>query len=303
MKFLLTGDWHFTTKSPENRLDDYWTTIQNKVNEIFEIANDYNVKAILQPGDLFDSAYVSYAVSGYLGSKISNFVGDFISVPGQHDLRFHNSENHNTPFHMLWKSSLVNKPFMEYPEENIAIYGAGWGEDIPSIKDDRCLNILLTHRMIIRDEKGKLWDGQEDYSLADGLLQKTGFDLIVSGDNHQSFMSKTKKGRLVNCGSLLRSTIAQKDHKPVVYIFDTMNCAVEKIELTIGSFDQVMDLEKRERNEKRDEKLNRFIEQLQSTDTADVNYKDNVWKLIKDTEKAGEPVTDGVMGIIEHILG
>jgi len=303
MKFLLTGDWHLTAKSPENRLDDYWNTIQDKVNEVFQIANDHNVKAILQPGDLFDSAYVSYGVSGYLGSRISNFSGDFISVPGQHDLRFHNSDNHNTPFHMLWKSSLIDIPFVEYPEENIAIYGAGWGESVPAIKDGRCLNILLTHRMIIRDEKGKLWEGQEEYDVADKLLQRSGFDLIVSGDNHQSFLSKTKKGMLVNCGSLLRSTISQKDHKPVVYIFNTINCIAKKIELTTEPFDHVMDLEKRERSEKRDEKLNHFIEQLQSTDTADVNYKDNVWKLIKETEKAGEPVSDGVMNIIEHILG
>ena len=40
MKFLITGDWHITNKTPENRIDNYWETMKRKVTFILETARD-----------------------------------------------------------------------------------------------------------------------------------------------------------------------------------------------------------------------------------------------------------------------
>ncbi len=51
---LFYGDPHFNSKAPSTRLDDYEETEFNKVREIIKIADEYNVKLYINPGDMTD---------------------------------------------------------------------------------------------------------------------------------------------------------------------------------------------------------------------------------------------------------
>ncbi len=44
MKLLFTGDWHLTSKRPENRIDDYWETCKRKIIFILQYAKDNNIE-------------------------------------------------------------------------------------------------------------------------------------------------------------------------------------------------------------------------------------------------------------------
>jgi DNA repair exonuclease SbcCD nuclease subunit len=302
MKFIITGDWHLTKKTPENRLDDYATTALDKVKFILLTAHLRSDWRILQPGDLFDYAGMPYDVTANLAHLIRSFghiTSPIISVEGQHDVHFHNLENKNNPHHMLVSDGMIHRPQPRDDYENdVVVYGAGWGEEIPEITTPGKFNILLTHRMVIKDRRGKIWAGQEEYEFSSKLLRETAFNVIVSGDNHQSFIAEDSGKLLFNCGSLLRSTTAQAGHKPYIVFLDTEKPEdYEIIYIPIQPFEEVMDMEKKERAELRDEKLDMFIVELKKAEARETDYKSNVYALLKSSE-----ASEGTKNIIQQIM-
>ena len=88
MKFLITGDWHYTDKTPSCRIDDYPTVLKNKIKSILNIAYKENVAAILQPGDLTDTPFLSYSAYRELYNMFEDI--PIYTIYGQHDLRYRN---------------------------------------------------------------------------------------------------------------------------------------------------------------------------------------------------------------------
>ena len=165
----------------------------------------------MQPGDFFDS----FRTPDYVKAWVIDLLNKYKDIPvlfvwGQHDQRFHSRDVRNTPLGVLQATGLCfplsNEPFSF---SNIDIYGSSWEEPIPTIKekDKVKFNILVMHRMVIHSEK--LWEGQIDYVKGENFLKKWNYDLVVSGDNHQSFCCEFLHQKLINCGSLMRTSITQ----------------------------------------------------------------------------------------------
>lgn len=55
MKFIYIGDPHERPTAPKNRVDNYFETYTNKVNEIKGLVKKHSAKALLQPGDFLDA--------------------------------------------------------------------------------------------------------------------------------------------------------------------------------------------------------------------------------------------------------
>jgi len=259
MKILLTGDWHLRFRKPEMRLDEsYFETQAGKVQQILNIAKTNKCSAILQPGDFFDGVetpwfVVQHYLKIFLGQKF-----DIICSPGQHDLRYHTREIENTPLGILQAANVVFSEDINLGGE-ILICICRWGEEISELEGEKDCNVLLAHKMVIQK---KLWLGQTDFVYAGDLLKKTSFDLIVTGDNHQSFVEEYNGRYLVNCGSLMRSDIDQIDHKPVVYVYDTEKKDLQKIFLKMQPANKVLNVKGAQAIRERDEKLELFISAL-----------------------------------------
>lgn len=299
MNFLVTGDWHITNKTPKNRIDDYPTTQFNKIVWILEQAKKHNCKFILQPGDFFDS----YKANDYLKQLYIPLFGQYkifvYLIFGQHCLRFHNSNIENTPLKVMEvgcsyinilkeKSILIN---------GIELYGASWHEDIPKISDSDSFNVLVTHRMVVQE---KIWAGQKEGHYANALLKANDFDLIVSGDNHQCFMETIGSKTLLNMGSLMRSTIAQVNHKPSVAIVTVENnkSTIELIHVPIAPINEVMDTNKAEAEKEKNEELDNFITELQNqTKLEGLDFAVNLKKYI-DSNK----IDDGTKTLIGEVM-
>jgi predicted phosphodiesterase len=187
------------------------------------------------------------------------------TIFGQHDLRFHSSNRENTPLAVLEAAEACyicqEDPYIvDWPDENrlVYIYGANWGEEIPPVRRTNGIHILLIHKLILEDTEG--WE--QNYISVDNMFRFCKHDVIVCGDNHQSFM-REKKGRLLfNCGSLMRNRIDQKEHKPVVYIVDTSDMSYEAHYIPIKPFDEVMNVERAEKRKARNEELESFVNKL-----------------------------------------
>ena len=245
-QLIATGDWHLTEYRPRSRKDDYISAMIAKIKFIADMKAD----RILNPGDVTDSHEFPDKFKTKWISRLSKRI---ICVPGQHDLRYHTSGIVNTPLGVLSEAvgfKIIHNtdgPFTMQKHvrtalgsKEVSVYGAGWNKKIPEIIDMEAYNILLTHRMVI---ESKLWDKQESYDVAGSLLRRNKFDLIVSGDNHQSFHYERDGKMLINCGSLMRSKIDQVDHKPCVWVIDTDKKSYEQIFIPIAPAEEVFNVE------------------------------------------------------------
>jgi hypothetical protein len=100
--------------------------------------------------------------------------------------------------------------------KNFTIFGSGYGHS-----DKMCGNphtILLKHELVWKKEPpfpGAPPEGNVDRVMED----HPGHRLIVTGDNHQPFTHQRGYRSLINCGSLMRRTKAQKDYEPAVWLW------------------------------------------------------------------------------------
>jgi len=261
-KFIACSDLHIKKTAPKARKDLYFSSIRRKLIWLFKLAHE-NDACIVCGGDVFDNVSVPHSVIEELIRLALEYKVKLLTVYGQHDLRYHvYSSYKNTPLAILLAAidgyHLDEKPFIN---DFVAIQGASWERDIPAPVNDK-VNILATHRMVT--EGGPLWPGHIGFDTPDSL-GKTGFDIVVSGDNHKSFISIDKNGTyVINSGSLVRSTVSQITHTPRVVLCTVTDAHVittEWIEVPIREAHLVF---KNEEIEKHNDKLFETKIQLQS---------------------------------------
>jgi len=263
-KLLIFGDLHIRETNPVNRIDDFRSEQERKLKYVMRVANKrYKyISIILQPGDFFDAAdKVSYNML----SKWIDFFAPFppiLTVLGQHDTKNHHIHNTNIPTSVLQSSKVLkvlgNIPFDPY--EKLHIYGASWGQEIPEIQNKDVFNVLIIHKMIVKDKA--LWNEQEDYVLANKFLKSNGFDLIVSGDNHQKFVYAYDNRTLINAGSLMRTSINQNKHEPAAFVFDPITREINEIKIPVKPFGEVFNMVKHKEQETTKEELRSLVESL-----------------------------------------
>ena len=308
MKLLITGDWHLRQTTPNRRVDDYWKTVQRKINFILDLAVKEKCDLILQPGDFFDSHKANDFLKRYVIKRLKKIGIKIITVFGQHDLRYHSSEVKNTPLAVLNSAEVIYLAEFNPLEFDIKhgefdwihIYGASWYEEIPKhILATNPFSILIAHKMVIQNKK--MWQGQEDYSLGNILLRTHPFNLMVFGDNHNSFVITKGNRRLINCGSLLRSSIDQINHVPIVYTYDIMDDEFKEFPIPIEPFEQVFDMAKVSAEKERNEKMEAFVDRL--TGEAELEGLDFVKNMHSFVEKNKEEIDDTTQEIIGEVMG
>lgn len=283
MRLGILGDVHLRASKPQNRIDDYYRTQFDKLSSIFEHFQSLGVDSVLQPGDLFhdygkDPYELTYEVIAFLMC----YRMKFYVVYGQHDIKFHNLDCNDIPIQVINKTSLLNRVLNRKPKklsDGVKLFGASWGEPIPKVKGNPQIPILMTHRMVTK--KGPLWKGHEDYTLARNLLKTTNYKLIICGDNHKAFTYSKNNRHVINCGSMTRMSVDQFDHQPIYCVYDTYTDELQVFNVPIQDPVLVLKKSEHDRKKKSDEALDCFKRGLDSNFEADLNYRDNVNKVMK----------------------
>jgi DNA repair exonuclease SbcCD nuclease subunit len=301
MKLLITGDLHLDEKKPKNRIDNWMSAQSIKLVGVFDLAKKEKVSAILQPGDFFNTFKVSHWFIRHWIKFFKEYNIPILTVPGQHDMRYHASDIENTPMGVLEAAGVIkvlDDKGSVLKDQTVGFYGAGWKQDIPSPAKHNSLKVLVTHRLV---SDSALWATME-YTTPQQLLQDTVYDLIVTGDNHKHFFytSSRRTAYLINCGSLMRSAIDQRDHEPVVYIYDTETKYTTVHCVPIKPFTEVMNLEEVEKEKERNIELDSFVEGLSDTNIEGLDFKKN---LIDHLEKNKDKIGQGVIDIINEVIG
>jgi len=289
MKLLLSSDWHIRNTTPENRKDFFFETQLNKIKQIFTIFKERNCQYILQAGDLFDTPRPSFdLLETYISlfNKYNINSKNFLAVAGQHDLRFRTEER--TAFKLMRFLGFIQKVDAKINlSEDVHLYGASWGDDIPKIENKDKFNILLIHKTIIDRPQ---WPGQEGFLQSDKLFKNNSYDVILAGDNHTPVFYKYKDQTILGCGTISRKTIAEADLKPHVYILDInqedLTYSLNKVELEYKPADVVFKPEALERTDKKEnQKLQEFIDSIKNNEIgSSLDFRKNLELMMKTTE-------------------
>ena len=257
---ILTSDWHIRDSQPECRTDDFEAAQWEKIDFIAALQRKYKC-TVLHAGDLFHH----WKPSPYLLAKtIQHLPDQFHTIYGQHDLPQHNLElRHKSGIYVLEQAGALR-----------VLEGTHWGQSpVSSFISNHA--VLVWHKMVwIKDSPypGAPGDGE-----AYKVLRKYGknVELILTGDNHQSFIATGENCILVNPGNITRQTAAQVDFSPCVYLWDAeMSGDTKPIYLPIKK--GVVSREHIQHKQEQDARISAFVERLDSGEMDSVNFETNL---------------------------
>jgi hypothetical protein len=291
---IVVGDLHATYVRPKNRIDDYWETFKDKFEFIMKEGYKTSL-GIIQVGDFFNSFNTPKWAIAELEELILEKNSHIYTIYGQHDMKYHSTDISDTSLNVISQAGLVNilgaMP-VAFTSRGIHIYGASWGEPIPFFLEPTMFNILVIHKMVV--EK-KLWTDQKDFTYATEL-EKLGFSLILSGDNHQKFV----QGRVINAGSVTRITSAQTGHIPAIFkvrIWPDKYYEVEEIPIPIKPASEVFDLEKIDKEKVKSVEMEQFASGLDT----EFDFSDNgFWDTVEQISNEN-PLDKDTKGILEEV--
>jgi len=233
-KVVLVSDIHLTFENPESRLDNLAETQFKKLNYIYDWA-EKNDAIVCQAGD-----YVNKPRSWYLLPLLAHFFMkwkgrvDTVMVRGQHDCYYYSeAAGPATVIGSLAAAEFLTiigeKPLrIEMGKKTVRVYGASFGETIPTPAKFHPGNLLLTHREI---SDQALFEGHKYYSPKGFLKRHQNFGVILCADIHRKFKVSLKSSgkdrirHLVNTGPMLRSSATNYnfEHHPGFYVWEPYN--------------------------------------------------------------------------------
>lgn len=259
---IITADWHLRETVPVCRTDDFYTAQWNKVDQIAELQRTYECP-VIHAGDLFDNWKPSPAL---LTDTIKHLPKKFYTVCGNHDL----------PQHSL---DLINKCGVRTVEAAGALtilkeghFGQPLAE-IPSSITGLDVKIGINH---VFTWTGTVpWAGCQADSAMKIVRNNQDYSLIITGDNHQTFIIAHKDTQLVNPGCLTRQTIAYEKHKPCVFFWSE---ELMKLTRHVLQYDRdVIQKEHLEQEEQKQNRIDAYIEHLQNVDIeTTVDFEENI---------------------------
>ena len=309
MKFLIFGDAHLKEHAA-NRVDNIWETQSKKLKEVISLAQQHNVDAIIQTGDLFNSARSSIGLISNVANMLNTIDIPFLTVIGQHDMDMRRNENSPTKLLSLFGLCTI---LSETPFEvgDVVLWGNSVGSNFS--QDDVVKNsshysterkhILVVHEMIHPEE---LYPGDVTFTKPRTALNKYKFfDLIICGDYHGKFCQMGEpnfpyvgKRIILNPGAMTRQTRNDAKDIPSVCIWDSKNQSVVTwIELTAED-DPFKTLAVK--NDVTADTLERIMTSIRNSKSSGISFVD-VLQIAFDKEKVSARIRELIFGIFEGI--
>lgn len=223
---ILIGDMHLSMKNPVCRTDSMFDALKSKMAFLKTMQERYNCP-ILAPGDIFDVSNPPHELVRYCLQNLPHLY----VVPGQHDLPAHSFEEfHRSGLGVLEaaeKITLVTKDGLDF--KGFRAYGFGWNDEFFPIEESDIPTVVMMHYFVYSGDKTP-FPGLTIANHTSHIFSIfKNANLILTGDNHQSFFIKKGKNLLVNCGSILRTTAKQINHIPTLCLWDANINKIKKV--------------------------------------------------------------------------
>lgn len=307
---ILTADLHLTETTPVSRTDDYIEAQAKKLQFLKELSTENDNSPIICAGDVFDRWKASPWLCSFISRNLPS--GLFITVPGNHDLPMHSFKYYDksalslleivlpTSFVVL-KNEKVSINSLKNRLEIFGVYYGGTPEFTLSNANIQALsNETPSHRVLILHEliwqnKPPFWASESKTSSEIIKKYKDDFDLIITGDNHESFIVEKDGVLLVNPGSMMRMTADQINFKPKCFLYYAEENKVVPVEFPIDS--KVHNFEHINKKKERDKRIAAYIEKLESNFEGGLSFKKNL-QVFFDENKISKKVRDVIW---EHL--
>jgi len=269
---IFTSDLHIQENAPVCRTDDYLTAIESKLLFLTDLQEKLSCE-VYDAGDIFSKWKVSNSLLNFCFKNLPKMT----TIVGNHDMPHHNmSFFEDSGLSVLEHgpvSLLLNR--WESISSDWCIYGLPYG-DTEIIEEDsseiRKRKILLSHQMCWHNEKP--YPTVPDSSNAKSILKKyPQFDIIITGHNHQSFEVEHEGRTLINIGSMMRSSVIQEDFKPRVMLLYSDGSFKFKY---FPIMEDVVSLDHIEILKQKDERIEKFAENLSNEESCDLDYEKNI---------------------------
>lgn len=279
---VLCGDLHIRDDQPLCRTDDYFSTQMKKLTFLLELAEKNNYCPIFCSGDFFNKAKSSKALEiAVMDLLFAHEEVHIHSIPGNHDLPNHNLDNFKDSSLGVLSASKALSVFLA-PLEEFQKMGV-------VIKDR---NVGMIHKLLDGGNPVKAQDKILSYSAKKLMKEHLEYSLILSGDNHQTFVSETSEGRvLVNPGSMMRMRADQAEHKPCVFLWYADTNEVKKVFIPIE--EDVIDRTHIDLTEEYNERLESFIDSVNENYDVSLNFGENIKHFLLANE-VREPVKNKI---------
>ncbi len=286
MRFIATNDWHWRSVNPRGRIDNYNEALKAKIKEIFQMADEMKIDAILVAGDIFDSPGVGWGTVYELMDLLSGSPCPICAIAGQHDEWDHDPDSLiRTPFGILEKAGIIID-VAKYPQfftfgsyknpKLLKITGrhysyeadrADWYYDIPEggFNEKSDMTIMLSHGTVLERSPG--FDMK--HTLVENIKSRA--DVICVGDYHPGIGIKKfknmfgRKGYIINPGSLARLKATTENMERLInvaYFEITEEGVIDSKIIPLDSAkpgNEVLSREHLERMEEKQAMLNEFL--------------------------------------------
>jgi len=294
-KIVTFTDIHLADKNPASRIDDYTESILNKLEQAKDICVERDIDLALCGGDIFHIKTPTKN-SHYLVSKTIDIFKSFpcpvYSIYGNHDLR---QDNINTlprqPFYTLLRSGAINYLYdTTFNEGSIRVFGMDYcsfpsEEEFNKEKKGEKIQVCLAH--VNASSKFSDLFGEKVYRYQD--LQYTSPDVFVFGHYHPDQGIEEHNGKFfVNVGSISRGSLKKDELDRIpnlgyIEIDNNFNITCEKIPLNVLSAESIFDLEMKDKEEKEQAEIEKFI--IEMKDKITISKSDDIGKKIQSLEK------------------
>ena len=260
---ILCSDMHLREDTPTCFVGDFQKEQWDSLMTIKALQEIHSC-LVIHAGDLFHH----WKASPWLLSMTIKYIPDnFYTVLGQHDLPQHSLELiKKCGVYTLSKANKVNiLPWCHWGQTPEVCKNYKGSVDIGEP------TVLVWHHLTYQS---KPYPGAEG-GMAAGLLRKyPQFDLIVTGDNHQSFTEEYQGRRLVNPGNLTRQAADQIDYKPRVALWYAEDNSIEWIYLPIQ--ENAISREHLIGKEERDTRIDAFVSGLNTDYKIEMSFEQNL---------------------------
>ena len=304
---VLVGDIHLREEGdvPVCRTDaaDYYKTQFIKLDFVGALAHKHQCP-VLCPGDVFDywkapPSLIRMAIRCFRGMQEHVF-----TIPGQHDLPFHRLEKYNASGLAVVETSL-SRSFVAVNSsggiaQDFSIQGFAYGcPPAPySLHDSLARRVAIIHHFTYPGAKVP-WPGCKSPSALSLLRKMKGFDLVVSGDNHQSFEVRDGKRLLVNPGALMRTEVGQINYHPRVALWEAERNVVEWVEVPHQR--GVVSLERADgKDGGYDKRMEIFVRRLKDDFEVGVSWDVNLRRYLANNRGK---ISRDVLAIIQEVTG
>lgn len=282
---ILVADLHLTDTSPISRTDDYQAAQRTSLEFLQSLSRENNDCPILCAGDVFDHWKASPWLCAFAYKYLPR---PFVCIPGQHDLPGHSlGQIERAALGLLGRVAedihvlqSADEIYEWSPSQTpIEVVGIPYGQiDIKARPDSTKKRVEGTRKIIMLHSL--IWEkeippwSKEGITAQDVVDAFPEADLILVGDNHQSFVYTRGETILVNPGSMLQMTADQQDYSPRCFLYYAETNKIRPVYLPIekGAINRDHVDSKRER----DSRIAAYIEHMNTRWEIGLSFRKNL---------------------------